>query len=55
LEVTCKVDGGFQKHFLGFSDNSTYTVQQVNKSDVSTDRYQFIIKPSALIPDFRVR
>lgn len=55
LEVTCKVDGGYKKHFLGFSDNSTYTVQQLDPANVSTDRYKFVIKPETLIPNLEVR
>lgn len=55
LEVTCKTEDGFLKHYLGFSDNSTYTVQQVQASQVSTDHYKFVIKPETLIPTFEVR
>lgn len=55
LEVTCKVGkDSFQKHYLGFSDNSTYTVQQLDKSKVSTDHYTFVFKPQTLIPNLEI-
>jgi hypothetical protein len=55
LDVTCKVPGGFKKHFLGLSDNVSYFVEQVEPNNVSTDFYEVNFKPSVLIPDFEVR
>lgn len=56
LEVTCKTDdGSFVKHFLGVSDNVTYTVEQLLASDASASRYKFVIKPSILVPDIELR
>lgn len=51
LEVTCKVEGGYKKHFLGRSDNVTYFVEQLDAANVSTDFYRVVYKPSTLIPD----
>jgi hypothetical protein len=51
LEVTCKTSTGFKKHFLGLSDNVSYFVEQLEPSDVSTQRYRVIFKPEAMIPD----
>ncbi len=52
IEVTCKTpDGEFKKHFLGLSDNVTYFVEQLDSTDVSTQQYRVIFKPSAIIPD----
>ncbi|AWY03885.1 hypothetical protein SEA_NEDARYA_68 [Gordonia phage Nedarya] len=55
LEVTCKVDGGFQKHFLGKSAQLTYFAQHLAPSQVSTDHYKVVYKPSTLIPDLEIR
>ena len=51
LEVTCKIgENKFQKHYLGLSDNVTYSVEQLDYSDVSAYRYEIIFKPSAILP-----
>lgn len=51
LSVTCEVTPGkYQKHFLGLSDNVTYTVEQLDDSNVSDTRYKFIFKPEMIIP-----
>lgn len=55
LEVTCKVDDGFRKHFLGLSDNVTYFVEHLTPTDVSTSRYRVIFKPSIIVPDIDLR
>lgn len=55
LDVTCKVPGGFKKHFLGLSDNVSYFVEQVDANGVSTDFYEVNFKPSVVIPNFEVR
>jgi hypothetical protein len=54
LEVTCKTDSGYKKHFLGLSDNLTYFVEQLEPIGVSTDRYRVVFKPSTIIPDIEV-
>lgn len=51
LEVTCKIgEDKYQKHFLGLSDNVTYTVEQLEYSDVSEYKYEIIFKPESIIP-----
>lgn len=55
LTVTCKVDGGFKKHFLGLSDNVSYFVEQVQPKNVSTSFYRVVFKPSVIIPDIDLR
>ncbi|AXH48838.1 hypothetical protein SEA_STEAMY_64 [Mycobacterium phage Steamy] len=55
LDVTCKVNGGYKKHFLGLSDNVTYFVEQLDPKAVSTDHYEVNFKPQAIIPDIEVR
>jgi hypothetical protein len=55
ISVTCKVDGGFKKHFLGISDNTTYLIEQLDAAKVSTSFYKVIIKPSTIVPDFEIR
>lgn len=55
LEVTCKTEDGFKKHFLGLSDNVTYFVEQIDVYDVSVNHYRVTFKPQALIPDIDLR
>ena len=55
LEVTCKVDDGYKKHFLGLSDNVTYFAEQIDAADVSTSHYKVIFKPSTIVPDPEAR
>lgn len=51
LEVTCKVGKDkYQKHYLGLSDNVTYTVEQLEYSDVSKYHYKIIFKPASILP-----
>ncbi len=51
LELTCKVaDNKYQKHYLGLSDNVTYTVEQLDYSDVNPYRYELIFKPKQILP-----
>ena len=56
LSVTCKVgDNDYKKHYLGLSDNVTYFVEQLDGSNVSTDQYRVIFKPTVILPDIEVR
>ncbi|QGH79742.1 hypothetical protein SEA_ANON_71 [Gordonia phage Anon] len=55
LEVTCKVAGGYQKHFLGKSAQLTYFAQHLAPSNVSVDHYKIVYKPSVLIPALEIR
>ena len=51
IEVIAKIGPNeYQKHYLGLSDNVTYTVEQLGTSDVSEYRYKMIFKPESIIP-----
>ena len=51
LEVVCKVgEDKYQKHFLRLSDETTYTVEQLNYSEVSKYDYEIVFKPESIIP-----
>jgi len=55
LEVVCKHDGGFKKHFLGLSDNVTYFVEQMEIVDASVNHYRITFKPQTILPDIDLR
>lgn len=51
LEVTCRVGyDDYQKHYLGLSDNVTYTVEHLDPTTVSSDKYEIIFKPASIVP-----
>ncbi len=51
IEVIAKIGPDeYQKHYLGLSDNVTYTVEQLSTSDVSEYKYKMIFKPEKIIP-----
>ena len=51
IEVVAKIGPDkYQKHYLGLSDNVTYTVEQIGTSDVSEYDYKMIFKPEKIIP-----
>lgn len=51
LEVTAKIGPDqYQKHFLGLSDNVTYTVEQIGTASASEYKYKLIFKPESIIP-----
>lgn len=51
LEVICKVgEDKYQKHFLRLSDETTYTVEQLDYSEVSKYDYEIVFKPESIIP-----
>lgn len=51
LEVTCKVgEDKYQKHFLYLADETTYTIEQLDYSEVSKYDYEIIFKPKSIIP-----
>lgn len=51
LAVTCLVGPDkYQKHFLGLSDNVTWTAEQLDSSNVSAYKYELIFKPESIIP-----
>ena len=55
LEVTCEVEDGHKKHFLGISDNVTYFVEHMDASKVSEYHYRMVWKPQAIIPNLDIR
>jgi len=53
LEVTCKTGPDeYKKHFLGLSDNVTYTAEQIDGAKVSPYHYKVVFKPESAVPDF---
>lgn len=56
VTITCKTaPGEYKKHFLGLSDNVTYVIEQVEPFKAGTSHYVVNFKPSAIIPDIRLR
>ena len=56
VTITCKTSvGEYKKHYLGVSDNVTYIMEQLEPLPVGTNRYVINFKPSAILPDVRVR
>jgi len=54
LQVTCKTDTGYIKHFLGLSNNVTYFAEQLRSKNVSATHYKVIFKPLSIIPDIDI-
>ena len=51
LEVTVEDENGnYQKHFVGLSDNVTYTVEQLKAKDVENYKYTLNFNPNMWIP-----
>lgn len=51
IEVVAKTGPDkYEKHYLGLSDNVTYTVEQLESVDASEYRYKMIFKPESIIP-----
>jgi uncharacterized lipoprotein YehR (DUF1307 family) len=42
--------GNYQKHFVGLSDNVTYTIEQLNFKDVENYKYTLNFNPNMWIP-----
>lgn len=56
LAITCKTGpGAYKKHFLGLSDNGTYAIEQLEPLSAGTNHYVVNFKPSAILPDVRLR
>lgn len=55
LEVTCKHQDGYKKHFLGLSDNVTYFVEQMDSVSVSEDHYLVVFRPQTIVPNLEIR
>lgn len=52
LVVTCKEGNGeFRKHYLGLSDNTTWTATQLDSNKASEFRTRILYRPTALVPD----
>lgn len=51
LEVICNEGPGiYRKHYLGYSDNVTYTVEQLESTKASQYHYKIIFKPESILP-----
>ena len=56
VTITCKTgEGAYKKHFLGISDNVTYFIEQLDPLPVGVNHYVVNFKPSAILPDVRLR
>lgn len=51
IAVTCKTgEDDYQKHYMGLSDNVTYTVEQLESSNVNKYKYELVFKPKSILP-----
>lgn len=51
LEVICRIgEDKYQKHFLKNATETTYTIEQLEYSDVSRYDYEIVFRPEAIIP-----
>lgn len=51
LEITVEDENGkYQKHFIGLSDNVTYTVEQLRYQDVENYKYVINFNPKMWLP-----
>lgn len=51
LEIIVEVEEGeYKKHFIGLSDNVTYTVEDISGSEVSKYHYEINYNPKMWIP-----
>lgn len=56
LTITCKIAPGvYKKHFLGLSDNVTFFIEQIESVPIGTNRYAVNFKPTAILPDVKLR
>lgn len=57
LEITVKEEANvYKKHFVGLSQFTTYVVEDVTGSDVSTSKYTLNFNPNMILPiDFENR
>ena len=55
LVVTCRHgDNDYRKHYVGLSDNTYWVAQQLDPIDVSRYHTSIVIRPEALIPEFKL-
>lgn len=53
LEIICKNGpDSYEKHFVGLSDNVTWTATQLQGIDVDEYRTRFILRPENIVPNF---
>ena len=51
LEIIVELEGGqYKKHFIGLSDNVTYTVEDISGSEVSKYHYEINFNPKMWLP-----
>ena len=51
LEIIVEFEGGqYKKHFIGLSDNVTYTVEDISGSEVSKYHYEINFNPKMWLP-----
>lgn len=51
LEIIVEIaDGKYKKHFIGLSDNVTYTVEDISGAEVSKYHYEINYNPNMWIP-----
>ena len=51
LEIIVELESGkYKKHFIGLSDNVTYTVEDISGSEVSKYHYEINYNPNMWIP-----
>ncbi|OCN05272.1 hypothetical protein A4S06_09195 [Erysipelotrichaceae bacterium MTC7] len=51
LEVTCKLGKEqYKVHYFGLSDNTSYTVEQLDWADSNKYRYEIVFKPESIVP-----
>lgn len=56
VSITCKTGPeSYKKHYLGLSDNVTYFIEQVDPYPAGTRHYVVNFKPTAILPDVRLR
>ena len=56
VTIICKTGPGvYKKHFMGLSDNVTYIIEQMEPLPVGTSHYVVNFKPSAILPDVKLR
>lgn len=55
LVVTCRHgDNDYRKHYVGLSDNTYWVAQQLDPIDVSRYHTLIVVRPEALIPEFKL-
>lgn len=55
LMVTCRHgENDYRKHYVGLSDNTYWVAEQLDPMDVSRYHTLIVVRPEALIPEFKV-